>query len=257
MKVPLGDDFTGYFVDYGTYRDRQRAYFTLRDARYSLAAATRTAALEGAIYAGLENVTGTHLARDRHRDDGAVLRVERCLIDANRCPAVGLDGLNAAAACVSPRRPRKPIFLIERLFLQRWSTCRCSKLGRRLPAAEFAFQFLHDTQSNIFAISAADDIDADRQTAIGRCATSHNAGRQTPDDRIDRSAFRRLTPGPHLAVFCSWSPHYRAQKRVEWLRAGIHGFSVRRQFVSPGFHLARRMCLEPTAKVIDGRSKTR
>lgn len=78
-----GDDFTGYVVDYGTYPDQQRAYFTLRDARYTLAAATRTAALEGAIYAGLENVTGRYLSRDWPRDDGALLRVERCLIDAN------------------------------------------------------------------------------------------------------------------------------------------------------------------------------
>ena len=78
-----GDDFTGYVVDYGTYPDQQRAYFTLRDARYTLAAATRTAALEGAIYAGLENVTGRYLSRDWPRDDGALLRIERCLIDAN------------------------------------------------------------------------------------------------------------------------------------------------------------------------------
>ena len=78
-----GDDFTGYVVDYGTFPDQQRAYFTLRDARYTLAAATRTAALEGAIYAGLENTTGRYLSRDWPRDDGALLRVERCLIDAN------------------------------------------------------------------------------------------------------------------------------------------------------------------------------
>ena len=74
---------TGYVVDYRTYPDQQRAYFTLRDARYTLAAATRTAALEGAIYAGLKNVTGKYLSRDWPRDDGALLRIERCLIDAN------------------------------------------------------------------------------------------------------------------------------------------------------------------------------
>ena len=32
------DDFTGYVVDYGTYPDQKRAYFTLRDARRTLAA---------------------------------------------------------------------------------------------------------------------------------------------------------------------------------------------------------------------------
>ena len=30
------DDFTGYVVDYGTYPDQQRTYFTLRDARHTL-----------------------------------------------------------------------------------------------------------------------------------------------------------------------------------------------------------------------------
>ena len=32
------DDFTGYVIDYGTYPDQKRPYFTLRDARRTLAA---------------------------------------------------------------------------------------------------------------------------------------------------------------------------------------------------------------------------
>ena len=31
------DDFTGYVVDYGSFPDQKRPYFTLRDARYTLA----------------------------------------------------------------------------------------------------------------------------------------------------------------------------------------------------------------------------
>lgn len=77
------DDFTGYVVDYGTFPDQKRPYFTLRDARYTLATATNASGLEGAIYAGLEKLTSDHLAREWRRDDGAVLRIERCLIDAN------------------------------------------------------------------------------------------------------------------------------------------------------------------------------
>jgi len=41
------------------------------------------AGLEGAIYAGLEKLTGDYLSREWRRDDGAAMRVERCLIDAN------------------------------------------------------------------------------------------------------------------------------------------------------------------------------
>jgi len=77
------DDFTGYVIDYGTFPDQQRPYFTLRDARHTLAAVTKASGLEGSIYAGLERLTGECLTREWRRDDGAVLRIERCLIDAN------------------------------------------------------------------------------------------------------------------------------------------------------------------------------
>jgi phage terminase large subunit GpA-like protein len=77
------DDFTGYVVDYGAYPDQQRAYFTLRDARKTLAHAAPTTGLEGSIYAGLEALTGDCLRREWPREDGAMLRIERCLVDAN------------------------------------------------------------------------------------------------------------------------------------------------------------------------------
>lgn len=76
-------DFTGYVLDYGTFPDQQRSYFTLRDARHTLLAATGAAGLEGSIYSGLEQLTYDLLGREWRRDDGAALRVERCLIDAN------------------------------------------------------------------------------------------------------------------------------------------------------------------------------
>lgn len=77
------DDFTGYVVDYGAFPDQKRPYFTLRDARNTLALATKASGLEGSIYAGLEQLTGEYLSREWKRDDGAMLRIERCLIDAN------------------------------------------------------------------------------------------------------------------------------------------------------------------------------
>lgn len=76
-------DFTGYVLDYGVFPDQQRPYFTLRDARHTLAAATKATGLEGSIYAGLEQLTQSLIAREWCRDDGAQLRIERCLIDAN------------------------------------------------------------------------------------------------------------------------------------------------------------------------------
>jgi phage terminase large subunit GpA-like protein len=77
------DDFTGYVIDYGCYPDQQRPYFTLREARQTLGSEAMGTGLEGSIYAGLESLTSKLLDREWQRDDGAAMRIGRCLIDAN------------------------------------------------------------------------------------------------------------------------------------------------------------------------------
>jgi len=77
------DNFTGYVADYGTWPDQKRANFTLRDARHTLARAKPGAGREGQIYAGLEALAGERLPRAYRREDGAEMRIDRCLIDAN------------------------------------------------------------------------------------------------------------------------------------------------------------------------------
>lgn len=77
------DSFTGYVIDYGTYPRQRRPYFNLRDAQPTLLGVTKGAGLEGALYAGLEAVTSELLGKEWRRDDGAMLRVSQCLIDAN------------------------------------------------------------------------------------------------------------------------------------------------------------------------------
>jgi len=81
--VAWEDDFTGYVVDYGTYPDQQRPVFALREVQKTLARVAPGAGLEGSIYAGLEKLTEAYLGRRWRRDDGAEMRIERCLIDAN------------------------------------------------------------------------------------------------------------------------------------------------------------------------------
>jgi len=80
------DDFTGYVVDYGTEPDQRLppgTYFTLRDIQATLSEAAPHAGLEGAVYAGLERLIESTVAREWRRDDGAMIRIDRCLIDAN------------------------------------------------------------------------------------------------------------------------------------------------------------------------------
>jgi hypothetical protein len=77
------DDFTGYVIDYGTEPDQKQPYFTLRDLRRTLGTAAPRAGVEGAIYAGLERLSAAYLGREWRRDDGAMVRIDRCLIDAN------------------------------------------------------------------------------------------------------------------------------------------------------------------------------
>jgi phage terminase large subunit GpA-like protein len=77
------DAFTGTVLDYGTWPEQRREYFTLREIRRTLQSISPKAGLEGAIYAGLESLAEMILARKYRREDGAQMAVERCLIDAN------------------------------------------------------------------------------------------------------------------------------------------------------------------------------
>jgi len=76
------DAFTGYVVDYGTYPGQRQPYFAMSSVRRTLKAAARGAGREGAILAGLKAVAGELLDRDWLRDDGANIRISRCLVDA-------------------------------------------------------------------------------------------------------------------------------------------------------------------------------
>jgi hypothetical protein len=76
-------DFTGYVLDYGTWPDQKRLFFTLRDIRRTLAQQKPQAGLEGQIYHALDQLTEERLTRVYRREDGLDLKISRCLIDAN------------------------------------------------------------------------------------------------------------------------------------------------------------------------------
>jgi len=79
-------NFTGTIIDYGTYPDQKRPHFTLRDAKATLGRSHPGAGREAAIQAGIKELLEHQLAREFTRDDGAIMQIERCLVDAGYVP---------------------------------------------------------------------------------------------------------------------------------------------------------------------------
>jgi len=77
------DDFTGYVIDYGTYPEQPKRFFTHSKATKTLSRACQGAGTDGAIYAGLKAVCDAMLPRSWQRDDGADMRIGLAMIDAN------------------------------------------------------------------------------------------------------------------------------------------------------------------------------
>ena len=76
------DNFNGYLIDYGAFPKQNRSFYTLRDARTTLAHKYKNTGLEGRIYAGLTELTEILLGVEWQREDGTMMRIDRCLIDA-------------------------------------------------------------------------------------------------------------------------------------------------------------------------------
>jgi len=77
------EDFTGYVIDYGAWPEQRRRYFYLSDANPTLQYKFPRTGLEGCLYGGLKALTEDYLSREYTRDDGAAMKIEKCLVDAN------------------------------------------------------------------------------------------------------------------------------------------------------------------------------
>lgn len=77
------EDFSGFVIDYGTEPDQRRRSFTLRDASPTLQSVAPGVGLEGTILQGLNRLADRLLEKPWQREDGAELRIDRFLIDAN------------------------------------------------------------------------------------------------------------------------------------------------------------------------------
>lgn len=77
------DDFTGAVVEYGAFPKQKRLYFTENTANPTLEKTFPEAGLEARLYAGLQALTLEMLGREFRREDGAAMKIERAMIDAN------------------------------------------------------------------------------------------------------------------------------------------------------------------------------
>lgn len=83
VVIAWAEDFTGAVIDYGSWPDQHRHEYSLADANPSIQTILPKAGFEGALYAALDALTKDYLGREWEREDGAVLKIEKALIDAN------------------------------------------------------------------------------------------------------------------------------------------------------------------------------
>jgi hypothetical protein len=74
--------FTGGVIDYGTWPEQNRPFFTARDAAQTLQLATGRKSLMAAVRTGLDALIELLAARKFTRPDGVVLNAERIMIDS-------------------------------------------------------------------------------------------------------------------------------------------------------------------------------
>jgi energy-coupling factor transporter ATP-binding protein EcfA2 len=79
--VAWSSDFTGAVIDYGTYPDQKREYFTLSEVRNTLKRATGETSLEGSVAVGLEKIIDILFAQTYKTEDGSEIFLEALGID--------------------------------------------------------------------------------------------------------------------------------------------------------------------------------
>ena len=82
------EDFTGYVLDYGTFPDQRRPFFTMAEAQRTLGRAFPGMGTDGAIQAGLERLVAEFLAKDWKRTGGGLMKIDRLLVDSGYKPGL-------------------------------------------------------------------------------------------------------------------------------------------------------------------------
>jgi len=81
--VAWSENFTGSVIKYGAWPEQHSRMFSLTQANPTIQMKFPGAGLEGCLYGALENLVNDLLSREWEREDGAYLKIERAMIDAN------------------------------------------------------------------------------------------------------------------------------------------------------------------------------
>jgi hypothetical protein len=87
VVLAVGQGFSSWVVDYGTWPDQQKSYFSLNEIDQTIQTVTGVGSLEGSLLAGLRRLETHLVTRSYRRDDGAPMPIERIVIDANWGPS--------------------------------------------------------------------------------------------------------------------------------------------------------------------------
>jgi hypothetical protein len=82
------DDFTGYIVDYGTFPEQNRLDFNQKNPPMPLSKLFKGLMTEALIQRGLETLIDNYLKREWKRAGGALMKIERLLVDSGYKPGI-------------------------------------------------------------------------------------------------------------------------------------------------------------------------
>ncbi len=83
LVMAWGDDFTGAVLEYGTFPDQKRQYYTLHDAQLTFESLKVGMSLDAQLMNALQSLADSICTKVYVREDGQEYRISRCIIDAN------------------------------------------------------------------------------------------------------------------------------------------------------------------------------
>lgn len=81
MTVAYDESFNGYVIDYGSFPDQHRRYYTLKDIKNTFDVEYPGMGLQGQIYQALTDLTKELQTKTYKREDGSIMPIDIIMID--------------------------------------------------------------------------------------------------------------------------------------------------------------------------------